>query len=137
MSQPINNEEQKTNNFSQTETDWTPPRETDETSKNIIELTASIRILEDRYLNLRKKSQLTDQNLIELQKEYFKEKKHINQELMESKIKLQELLEDLKIMKGELKDTVKQKELLVINKYLDFWEPIQFVTRKEIEQLKK
>jgi len=109
----------------------------DDVSKSIAEISSSIRILEDRYLNLRKKSQITDQHLIELQKEYFKEKKHINQELMESKIKIQELIEELKIIKGELKDTVKEKELKVINTYLDFWDQVQFVTRAEVEKLIK
>jgi len=124
------------NNFPQTKAAWAKP-DSDEVTKTISEVASSIRILEDRYLNLRKKSQLTDQNFMELQKEYFKEKKHLNQELLEAKIKIQELTDDLHVMKGELKDTAKQKDLKVLNTYLDLWEPMQFVTRKEIEQLLK
>ena len=122
------------NNFPQAA--WAKPQ-LDEVTKSMSELASSIRILEDRYMNLRKKSQLTDQNLIELQKEYYKEKKHTNQELIETKLKLQELLDELKIIHGELKDTVKQTDLKVLNKYLDLWEPIQFVTRKEVEKILK
>ena len=107
----------------------------DDVSRSLSEIASSIRILEDRYLNLRKKSQLTDQALIDLQKEYFKEKKHLNQELIDVKIQLQELIDDIKIMRGELKDTVKQKEKTTLNKYLEFWEPLQFITRKEAEKI--
>ena len=122
--------------FPQKEATWaTQSPIMDGVSKSLAEIASSIRILEDRYLNLRRKSQLTDQAIIELQKDYYKEKKHLNQELLESKIQLQELTDELKIMQGELKDTVKQKDLKVINTYLDFWEPLQFVTRKEIEKL--
>lgn len=123
-------------NFPQKEAAWaTQSPAMDGVSRSLAEIASSIRILEDRYLNLRRKSQLTDQAIIELQKDYYKEKKHLNQELLESKIQLQELTDELKIMQGELKDTVKQKDLKVINTYLDFWEPLQFVTRKEIEKL--
>ncbi len=121
------------NNFPQAQSHWAKSQ-TDDVSNKISQIASSIRILEDRYMNLRKKSQLTDQNLIELQKEYYKEKKHMNEELLDSKIKLQELIDDLKIINGELKDTVKQKDLQVLNKYLDMWEPMQFVTRKEVER---
>jgi hypothetical protein len=120
------------NNFPQAS--WAKPQ-LDEVTKSMSELASSVRILEDRYMNLRKKSQLTDQNLIELQKEYYTEKKHLNQELIETKLKLQELIDELKIMHGELKDTVKEKDLKILNKYLDLWEPMQFVTRKEAEEI--
>jgi len=123
-------------NFPQKEDPWAK-QEIDDTTKNIAEISSSIRILEDRYLNLRKKSQITDQHLIDLQKEYFKEKKHINQDLTEIKIKLQDLIIELNIIRGELKDIVKEKDIKVINTYLDFWEPIQFVTRTEVEKLIK
>lgn len=121
------------NNFPQAQSSWAKAQ-TDDVSNKISQIASSIRILEDRYTNLRKKSQLTDQNLIDLQKEYYKEKKHMSEELLDSKIKLQELIDDLKIINGELKDTVKQKDLQVLNKYLDLWEPMQFVTRKEVER---
>lgn len=137
MDQIPQNEFSHENKFPQSESAWPTNRTGDEVTKSISDLASSIRILEDRYLNLRKKSQITDQHLIELQKEYFKEKKHLNQELIETKIKLQNITEELKIMQGELKDVVKQKDLKVLNTYLDFWEPIQFVTRKEVEQLIK
>lgn len=122
--------------FPQAQSNWVKAP-IDDVSKKISQIASSIRILEDRYSNLRKKSQLTNQNLIELQKEYYKEKKIMNEELLNSKIKLQELIDDLKIMNGELKDTVKQKDIQMLNKYLDLWEPIQFVTRKEVEKTLK
>lgn len=122
--------------FPKKETNWTKGGgEPDEVYKSIADIASSIRVLEDRYMNLRRKSQLTDQSLIDFQKDYYKEKKHINEEITEAKIKLQELIEELKIIREELKDTVKQKDLKILDKYLDLWEPMQFVTRNEVKKM--
>jgi chromosome segregation ATPase len=109
--------------------------EMDAILKNLSEIASNLRVLEDKYTNLRKKIQLTDQSLLEIQKNIFKEKKILNDELTESKIKLQELNDDLANMKSELKDSVKSNELKVLDRYLDMWEPLQYVTRKEVEDI--
>lgn len=101
--------------------------------KNLSEIASNLRVLEDKYSNLRKKIQLTDQTILEMQKNLFKEKKLLTEELTESKMKLQELMDDLSNMKSELKDTVKINDLKVLDRYLDLWEPLQYVTRKEVE----
>ncbi|MGV8162779.1 MAG: hypothetical protein ACP5N2_05615 [Candidatus Nanoarchaeia archaeon] len=100
---------------------------------NLAEVASSLRVLEDKYSNLRKKIQLTDQTILDLQKILFKEKKLLTEEITESKLKLQELLDDLLTIKSELKDTVKHNDLKVLDRYLDLWEPLKFVTRKEVE----
>jgi len=101
----------------------------------LADVAAELRILEDRYTNLRKKNQLTDQALLETQRTFSKEKRVLNDELTEAKMKLQDLTEDISLMKSEFKDVVKQKDFKVIEKYLDMWEPLQFVTRKEVNDL--
>jgi hypothetical protein len=102
---------------------------------NLAEVAANVRVLEDRYANLRKKMQLTEQSLLDMQKNLYKDKKLLTDELTEAKMKLQDLIDDLASMKGELKDTVKQNDLKVLDRYLDMWEPLQFVSRKEVEAL--
>jgi hypothetical protein len=99
------------------------------------EVASNLRVLEDKYTGLRKKLQLTDQTLLEMQKNLFKEKKLLTEEITESKLKIQELIDDLLNMKNELKDTVKQNDIKVLDRYLDFWEPLQYATRKEVEML--
>ncbi len=104
-------------------------------TKILADVATELRILEDRYANLRKKNQLTDQALLETQKNFYKEKKILSEELTEAKMKLQDLEEDIVLMKSEFKDVVKQKDFKVLEKYLDMWEPMEFVTRKEAEDL--
>ncbi len=107
----------------------------DKLSKLIGEVSSNLRILEDRYSNLRKKTQLTDQALLETQRQFFKEKRIIAEEIVEIKMKLSELAEELGVMSAELKSAVKQNDFKVIEKYLDMWEPMQFLTRKEAEEI--
>ncbi len=107
----------------------------DKLSKLIGEVSSSLRILEDRYSNLRKKTQLTDQTLLEMQRQFFKEKRLLSDEIVEIKMKLSELAEELAVMSSELKNAVKQNDFKVLDKYLDMWEPMQFVTRKEAEEI--
>lgn len=103
--------------------------------KLLSEIASGMRILEDRYYNLRKKAQLTDQALIETQRKFSKEKRLLADELVETRMKLHDLIEDIKLMKGELQQAAKQNDIKVIQKYLDMWEPMQFVTRKEVEDI--
>jgi len=106
-----------------------------ELQKLLSEVSTAMRILEDRYNNLRKKIQLTDQALLEAERNFSKEKHLLGEELVETKMKLHEFLDDMKIMKGELQSAVKQNDIKILEKYLDMWEPMEFVTRKEVDEL--
>ncbi|MFT4282794.1 MAG: hypothetical protein ACMXX6_00025 [Candidatus Woesearchaeota archaeon] len=101
----------------------------------LVDLSSSIKILEDRYLNLRKKTQLTDQVLIDTQRKFTKERKLLFEEITSLKLKLQDLDEQLDNMKNEVNNSVKIKDFLVLDRYLDLWEPINFLTRKEAEKI--
>lgn len=103
--------------------------------RTLSDISSGIRILEDRYYNLRKKTQLTDQALLEAQKSFSEERRILYDQIMEAKMKLQDVVESIEIMRQELRDAVRQKDLKVIEKYLDMWEPLQFVTREEVEKL--
>lgn len=103
--------------------------------RTLADISSGIRILEDRYYNLRKKTQITDQALLEAQKSFSDEKRILYDQIMEAKMKLQDMVESIEIMRQELKDAVRQKDFKVLEKYLDMWEPLQFVTRDEVERL--
>lgn len=103
--------------------------------KTMSEISSGLRILEDRYYNLRKKVQLTDQSLLETQRNFFKEKRLMDDELMELKTRVQNLSEQLEVMRMDIGDAVKQKDFRVLEKYLDFWDPMIFITRKEAGEI--
>ncbi|MCF7866081.1 hypothetical protein K9L67_00570 [Candidatus Woesearchaeota archaeon] len=104
-------------------------------NKTLSEISSNLRILEDRYYNLRKKIQLTDQALLDTQRSFFKEKRILGDDLIQTKMVVQELSEQIDLMRLEIVDAVKQKDFKVLEKYLDLWDPMQFVTRKEVDDL--
>ena len=101
----------------------------------LADISQSLRILEDRYYVLRKKTQLTEKTLIDSQREFEKERKLMLDELVSAKLKIKELEEKLDDMNAEFNNLAKLTDVKVLEKYLDFWEPIQFVTRNEVEKL--
>src|SRR3989344_1884920 len=105
------------------------------TSQAVTALGARLRVLEERYTNLRHKTQLTDQNMIELEKGLKGEVKRMLGTLDEMKKELDEISRRALQLVDEVKNTVKQSDFKVVEKYLEFWDPLKFVTREEAERV--
>ena len=104
-------------------------------SKQSAAMSSRVKILEERYANLRKKAQLTDQNLLDFEKNLNSEIKLINEDLMELKRNIHDLVEKLEIMKADQSNMESLKDIKVLDKYLALWEPMNFVTREELKKL--
>lgn len=91
-----------------------------------------LKILEERYVTLRKKSQLSEQNIIEAEKEHFSEMQLLNENLLELKKTLKDVLEKISMLGDEVNNFAKKTDMITLQRYVEFWEPIDFVTRKEV-----
>ncbi|MGV8171914.1 MAG: hypothetical protein ACP5OA_04435 [Candidatus Woesearchaeota archaeon] len=100
----------------------------------ISDLDRRLRILEERYGNLRKKIQLTDQNLIESERSFGKELRTFNTELLELKRNVVDFDDKASIFSGEMNNMAQKMDLKVIEKYLLLWSPEMFVTRRELKE---
>ncbi len=94
-----------------------------------------LKILEDRYLTIRKKTQLTDQNMLEASRKFNTEIKALNTEIEKLKLKLVDLTEKTDQMISEIKNFAKREELITLNNYIDFWQPMNFITKKELDDI--
>lgn len=104
------------------------------TSQAVTALGSRLRVLEERYTNLRHKTQVTDQNMIQLEKELKEEVKRMLIGLDDMKKELDEVSRRSLQLAEEMHNTVKQSDFKVLEKYLEFWEPLQFVTREEAQE---
>lgn len=95
-------------------------------------LTTRLKILEERYTTMRKKSQLTDQNIIESEHNQFQEITLLSDDLLNLKRRVKELTEKLDLITDEVENFANKREFIVLKRYVDFWEPMDFVTRKEV-----
>lgn len=112
-----------------------PPQEIINLTSQLGELGRKIRILEDRYSNVRRKTQVTDQNMLQIQKNLNHEIKVIDDQILELQKLINKLDEKLKQILRELKNFADLDELKVLRRYVDFWKPVGFVTKSEAERL--
>jgi|FLOH01.1.fsa_nt_gi septation ring formation regulator EzrA len=106
-------------------------------SQRVSMISSQLRVLEERYSNVRKKTQMTDQNLLDFEKEIKQETNGLSKDLLEIKRNLSDMNEKLTMMGSELQSTVKQSELKTVEKYVDLWQPLNFVTREEFKRYVK
>jgi uncharacterized small protein (DUF1192 family) len=91
-----------------------------------------LKIIEERYATMRRKSQITEQNIIENEKEQFQEFTLIGDDVMELKHKVKELAEKISMLQDELAHFARKDEIDVVQRYINYWNPIDYVTRKEV-----
>ena len=102
---------------------------------SLVDIGSSLKVLEDKFANLRKKTQLSDKMLIETQKNFNKEKKILYEELTQTRLELQELLESYKLMEKELDTSASSRDVEILDKYISYWNPSDFMTREWAEKL--
>lgn len=94
-----------------------------------------LRVLEERYTNLHKKNQLTDQGIINLAKELTKELKALGEEMLDVKREMEDMKDKMKLAIQELQDCAKLEDVQLIRKYFDLFDFVKFATQKDVERI--
>ncbi len=95
----------------------------------------TLKSLEDKYTTLRKKAQVTEQNMLANDKKIISDVKVINSEILDLKTDLNDLKEKLTLLIKELKLSATKEEVKILQKYIGYWEPLNFVTRQELYKI--
>lgn len=101
----------------------------------VTNLSTRLRIIEERYINLRRKSQLDEQNMLMTHKKVTSEFKALTSEINEMRRDTDKIKNDIKLIIKELRECAKTDEIRVLQRYIDFWEPVNFVTKGEVENI--
>jgi chromosome segregation ATPase len=104
-------------------------------SRNLNDVERRLRILEERYSNLRRKTQIIDHNMLENDKRLSKEIKTLLESVTTLKYQIQEMTEKLALFNSEFDNLAKKRDVEVIQKYLDLWQPMNFITRDELKEI--
>ncbi|MCM2326195.1 MAG: hypothetical protein NDI94_07045 [Candidatus Woesearchaeota archaeon] len=99
------------------------------------EIMRRIRLLEERYSGLRKKTQFTEQNMLKDSKELYSDINGLQDTISEIKNEVADLTEKMEKISEEVKNGVNKNEFNVIAKYMNYWQPMNFLTRKEAEKI--
>lgn len=108
-----------------------------EVAEEVTDMSRRLRTLEERYSNLQSKTQLTEQNMISRDRHLTTEIKTLNSEVNEIKKEIHEIKERILSIINELKATSKKEEVKILEKYINMWEPVNFVTRNEVKDIIK
>lgn len=104
-------------------------------SNQVNNISRSLKTLEDRYTTLRKRLQIIEQNMLSNDKRLFDDVKGINSDTLETKRGIKDFNEKLMIMSKELKLSATKEEVAILSKYINYWEPLNFVTRNELDKI--
>jgi IS1 family transposase len=106
-------------------------------SNELNSVSRRLRMLEEHYTNLRRKTQLMDQNMLNRVKKFSTDFKTINSEISELRQMLADINNKILLIIRELRLCAKKEEVNVLQKYVSMWEPVNFITRKEVEDIIK
>lgn len=103
----------------------------------LLEMGNRIRILESKYNSLRERILIINQNMIDEYKKLIQEVKLVNEEIKDVKKDVFEIKEAVKHLARGTEVFAKKEDLKVLEKYINLWNPLKFVTEKEVEEIIK
>lgn len=112
-------------------------RKVDNQTKAIFTVVERQKKLESLFENLNEKSDLLEKNITDNDSHSSKNIKSIREELKELKKEIEKLKEFSQKVKRELLGVTRKEDTDVLKKYIDLWEPMDFVTREELNKMKK
>ena len=109
------------------------PQDLSGVANDINSLSRRLRLMEEGFTNLRRFLQVTEDNIIARNKHYSAELKTVNSEITEIRKEMQEFRDKLLLVIKELQTVARKDEVKVLEKYINLWNPIKFVSQNEIE----
>ena len=91
-----------------------------------------IRVLESKYSYLRDRVILVNENLIGEYKKLNQDIKLLDSELKDMKKDIFEMKEALRHVLNEMKFFARKEHFQVLEKYINMWNPFNFVTEEEV-----
>ena len=94
-----------------------------------------LKLLESRSTDLSRRIQGSETNILHERKRFITEIKTINSDIIDLKKVIEEIRHKMDLVVNDLRNFASKDELAVIKKYVEFWEPLNFVTRNEVEKI--
>ncbi|MDP6641917.1 MAG: hypothetical protein QGF74_00855 [Candidatus Nanoarchaeia archaeon] len=99
------------------------------------DLNSRVRILESRYNLLGERLLVINKNMIEEYKKLLNEIKTVDKELIEFKSDIFTVKETMKKILDEIGTFAKKENIKVLEKYIDMWNPLQFIREEDVEKI--
>jgi len=106
-------------------------------SEDMSNLNRRLRLVEETSTNIRRALQVTEQNMLSKNKTFSTDIRSITSDISDIKTEIAEIKEKILELIKELKETARRDEVKVLEKYINFWNPVKFVTQNEVDEIVK
>jgi len=106
-----------------------------ELARIVTTVSRRVRMMEERYENLRRKTQLLEDNLLVAQKKLFAEIKATTDDTLDFKEKMKDMQSKLLMLINEIHLLAKKEDIDVLKRYIEMWDPVKFVNRQQVERI--
>lgn len=96
-----------------------------------------LRVLEERYTNLQTELRVTEENMINKNKKLVTEIKALTLDITELRKEINEIRDKILLIIKEMQGYARKEDIKVLQKYIEMWEPMNFVTHQEVEDIIK
>ena len=97
-------------------------------------LSTRITLIEETINRLDERMSLIEQRILKLGKETKIEIKTNSEEIKDINIETEKMKDDLNLIIDDLKGSARKEDIEILKKYIQMWEPMQFLTRKEFKE---
>jgi len=91
--------------------------------------------LETKVNNLLREIDMLKNDFIKKNNNLRRDLKTINEDFLEIKHGQEKTAEKINLIIGELKRTAGREEVQILKKYMEYWNPLNFVTQRDLEKL--
>ncbi|HLD00788.1 MAG TPA: hypothetical protein VJC39_03525 [Candidatus Nanoarchaeia archaeon] len=107
---------------------------TSQTGYDLAKLFVWVKGIEGKMNNLLRQTDLVKGDLLKKNKLLIEEVKLLNEELLEVKRQQEKTIQKMDLIIKELKQTAGIEEVETLKKYIGFWNPLNFVTQRDLER---
>ncbi len=112
-----------------------PPAFGTDITDQIRNVSRRLRILEERSANQRKNMQVLEHSMLGDNKKVQSQVRTLQTDFDDLKKQIYEMKQNFDLLTAELSETAKREDIIVLEKYINLWEPLNFVTRNEVEKI--
>jgi len=94
-----------------------------------------LRVLEESFTNMRRSLQVAEHNMLSKSKLFSTEIRTLTSEIDDMKKDMADIKEKILIIIKDLEDAAKINDVKILEKYINAWNPVKFVTLNEVERI--
>lgn len=103
----------------------------------ISNLTRRLKLIEERFISLKSKSTMLEESEMDEKKIVEKEVKDLGTQIKDIKLSVSQIKDDVLLIIKELQTLAKKDKVDMLEKYIEIWSPINYVSQNEVSKMVK